>query len=99
MNQYIYVLKPVPRLQKVENWTSMEEETTNRHFSYLKHLKQDGKLILAGKTDGLDELTFGIVVFEASSFEEALSIMEEDPGVKEGIMTATLFPYHVALSR
>lgn len=54
---------------------------------------------MAGKTDGLDEKTFGIVIFEADSEEEAKLIMESDPAVAEGIMNAELFPYRVALMK
>lgn len=45
----------------------------------------------------MDEKTFGIVIFEADSEEEAQLIMKNDPAVAEGIMTADLFPYRVAL--
>lgn len=97
--QYIYTLRPIPRLLKEENWTAREEEITSRHFNYLKAKLADGKLILAGKTSGLDEKTFGIVIFEAESCEEAAEFMNGDPGVKEGIMQAELFPYDIALIR
>ena len=95
--QFIYVLKLIPALLKEENWTEKEEAITVRHFRKLQSLLKEGKLILAGKTDGLDENTFGIVIFEADSEEEARSIMESDPAVAEGIMKAELFPYRVAL--
>jgi uncharacterized protein YciI len=45
----------------------------------------------------MDEKTFGIVIIDVSSEEEAKNIMENDPAVKEGVMTAELFPYRVAL--
>lgn len=50
--QYIYTLRPIPRLLKEENWTAREEEITSRHFNYLKAKLAEGKLILAGKTSG-----------------------------------------------
>lgn len=65
----------------------------------LQGLLKEGKLILAGKTEGLDSKTFGIVIFEADSEEEAKMIMDSDPAVLEGIMTAELHPYRVALMR
>jgi len=97
--QFIYVLKPIPELLKEENWTEKEEAIVERHFVKLQELLREGKLILAGKTEGLDEKTFGIVIFKADSEEEAQSIMKNDPGVAEGIMTAELFPYRVALMK
>jgi uncharacterized protein YciI len=97
--QFIYVLKLIPHLIHAENWTEKEEEIVDRHFARLQALLKEGKLILAGKTSGLDEKTFGIVILEVESEDEALSIMKNDPSVAEGVMTAELFPYHVALIR
>ena len=51
----------------------------------------------AGRTLIMDSSGFGIVILEVDSEEEATSLMESDPAIKEGIMTATLFPYRVAL--
>ncbi len=97
--QFIYVLKPIPRLLKEENWTEKEESITNRHFAYLQKKLAEGNLILAGKTGGMDEKTFGIVIIEVDSEEEAYTMMNNDPGISEGIMTAELYPYKVALMR
>lgn len=97
--QYIYVLRPIERLRKEENWTETEENIVNEHFNSLVRLKEGGKLILAGKTGGLDDTTFGIVIFEADNDEEASAIMNSDPAVEKGVMTAELFPYRVAIAR
>lgn len=99
LEQYIYVLKPRADLLIEENWTDKENEAVERHFAYLKKLKSEGILILAGKTKGMDESTFGIVVLEAEDEAQARILMMEDPGVFSGIMSAELFPYHVALMR
>jgi uncharacterized protein len=95
--QFLYKLTLVEKLTNDKNWTDKENAVVGRHFSYLQKMQDDRKLILAGKTKGLDADTFGIVIFEAESEEEALSLMNGDPAVKEGIMTAELFPYQVAL--
>ena len=95
--QFIYVLKLVPHLLYEKNWTDTEEKIVNRHFEVLEKLQQQGKLILAGRTMNFDEKTFGIVIFEAESEQDAYIIMENDPAVKEKVMTAELFPYRVAL--
>ena len=97
--QYIYVLKLIPSLLNPDNWTEREETIINRHFLKLQELLEQGKLILAGKTSGIDEKTFGIVILEAESEAYAMTIMENDPAVAEGVMTAELFPYQVALAR
>ena len=97
--QFIYVLTLIPPLLNPDNWTEKEEKIVDRHFANLQKLLNEGKLILAGKTSGLDEKTFGIVIMEVETDDEALSIMENDPAVAEGIMQAELFPYQVALLR
>ncbi|RLQ97485.1 YciI family protein [Falsibacillus albus] len=95
--QYVYILKLIPELLNEENWTEKENGIVAEHFEALQELKADGKLILAGRTLNMDETTFGLAVFEADSEQQAKEIMESDPAVKKGIMTATLFPYRVAL--
>ncbi len=97
--QFIYVLKPIPKLVKPENWTERDNQIVGRHFKRLQDFLKEGRLILAGRTLNNDPSTFGIVIFEAQSEKEARQIMEGDPAVKEKIMTAKLFPYRVALMR
>lgn len=95
--QYIYVLKLIPELLDEDNWTEKENEIVARHFKVLQSLQGDGKLILAGRTLDMDQNSFGIVILKANDNEEARTLMENDPAVKEGIMTAKLHPYRVAL--
>lgn len=95
--QFIYILKLIPTLLNESNWTEKHEEIVSIHFSVLQGLHKDGKLILAGRTLNMDEKTFGIVILEVESEEEAQYIMKNDPAVAKGIMTAELFPYKVAL--
>lgn len=97
--QFIYVLKLIPALLQEDRWTEREEKIVGRHFEKLQKLLEEGKLILAGKTSGIDEKTFGIVILEVESQEEAITIMKNDPSVAEGIMTAELFSYKVALMK
>ena len=97
--QFIYVLKLIPSLLDERNWTPREEATVETHFQYLKRLSEAGTMILVGRTQQMDEETFGIAVFEAASQEDARRIMENDPAVQGGIMTAKLFPFRVALRR
>ena len=75
--QFIYVLKLIPSLLFPENWTDKEEKIVDSHFSRLLELRNDGRLILAGKTSGLDDKTFGIVILEVDSDDEALTIMQQ----------------------
>ena len=97
MKEYIYKLTLVERLFVADNWTDEDEQTVFEHFEHLKDLLHQNKLILAGKTAGLDNTTYGIVVFQASDWEEANTIMNRDPALQHGIMTAVLHEYNVAL--
>lgn len=97
INQFIYVLKLILRLLDLDNWTKVEDQIVERHFNSLQSLQKDGRLILAGRTLNDDSDSFGIVILKVESEDEARILMENDPAVKEGIMTAKLYPYSVAL--
>ncbi len=56
-------------------------------------------MILVGRTLNTDESTFGIAAFEAQAEVAMRVLVYNDPAIKQGVMTATLFPYRVALMR
>lgn len=95
--QYIYVLKLIDRLLDEENWTEKENNIVKEHFETLQKLNKEGTVILAGRTLNTDPDSFGIVILEVENEKEARGIMENDAAVKEGIMTAKLYPYRIAL--
>ena len=47
----------------------------------------------------MDEGTFGITIFEAPDEAGARAVMQTDPAVAAGVMSATLYPYAVAVAR
>ncbi|MBU2491282.1 MAG: hypothetical protein KJ571_01555 [Bacteroidetes bacterium] len=98
-NQFIYKLKLIPSLLDENNWTERENNIVKIHFERLKELTEKGTVIIAGRTINSDESQFGIVIFEAANIKEAEIFMNEDPAVKEKIMSAELFPFRVALMR
>jgi len=97
--QFIYVLKPTRLEMLTEGATPQEVETVSRHFAYFQDLTANGVMILMGRTQNKDESTFGIAIFEAEDESAAQRIMENDPAVIGGVMTATLYPYKIALMR
>ena len=54
-------------------------------------------VILAGRTQNTDYSSFGIVIINAGSEEEARKVMHDDPAVKNKVVRGELFPYKIAL--
>jgi uncharacterized protein YciI len=95
--QFLYRIRPTRVEMFSEGATEEEAKTVSAHFEYLKDLQKRGALILAGRTLNTDESSFGIIIFNAKSEEQARMIMESDPAVVQGVMQAELYPYRVAL--
>ena len=95
--QFLYQVRPTRPAMLTGGLTERETQVVGEHFAYLKHLVETGVALMAGRTTETGERTFGIVVFEAGSEAEARRIVEDDPAVKNGVMSAELFPYRVAL--
>jgi uncharacterized protein len=77
--------------------TELEKKHVSEHFEYLKGLTNSGTVVLAGRTVNTDVSSFGIVILQADSEDEARRIMNEDPAVKSRVFRAELFPYRMAL--
>jgi uncharacterized protein YciI len=99
LKQYVYVLRPVPRLHDQAAWTERDKALTSAHFQRLRKATDSGQVILAGRTSEDLAKTFGLVIFEAENDTAAEAFMRADPAVDGGVMTATLHPYSVALQR
>jgi uncharacterized protein len=96
-SQYLYQIRPTRLQMLTDGPTDAEAEIISQHFDYLQRLMQEGVVILAGRTLTTDEQSFGIVIFNATSEEAALALMNNDPAVRHRVMDARLFPYRVAL--
>jgi uncharacterized protein YciI len=94
--EFLYKTTPVRLGMVTEGPTDAENEIVGRHFNYLESLTQQGTVLVFGRTQNSGAKTFGIIVFRASSEEEAQSILSNDPAVKEGVMHAELYSYKVA---
>lgn len=93
--EFVYILKSMKENFN-ESGTQEEFSIMGEHFLYLKELLMKNILILAGP-----ELNakFGLAVIETDSEDEARRVMENDPSVAKGVMTAELFPFRVSLLR
>ena len=97
VKDYLYRLRPVRAGMLAEGPTEAEERTLAAHFAYLQELTDRGVVLLAGRTLATGPETFGLVVFRAADEAGARSLMAGDPAVRDGVMTAELFPFRVAL--
>jgi uncharacterized protein YciI len=97
--QFVAVLRLVPRLHVQSAWTLADEQAVGRHFRRLQEGAAAGNVILAGRTQEPLEETFGLIVFEAADPAAARTWAEADPAVAAGVMTVEVHPYQVAIER
>ena len=90
---YLYLIRLREQRTLIDP-TEDEQEILADHFDYLKSAAGQGKVLLAGPCT---DAAFGITIFTATSTEEANTFMNNDPAVKEGIMTAELHPFRISL--
>ena len=99
--QYLGVLTLTEKYKDEKNWGQSDQAIVGQHFQRLVKLKDDGIVILAGRTDY--ELNnadmMGLVIFYAKDDSAALLFMMEDPAVKNKIMNAKVHPYSVAVNK
>ncbi|MBX2806186.1 MAG: YciI family protein [Hyphomicrobiales bacterium] len=77
----------------IEGPTAEEEKVLEKHFSYIREMTEKGVVQLAGRTTEKDIKAFGLVVLRADSEQGALEVMQNDPGIKLGVMWAELSPF------
>jgi len=97
-NEYLYMLRLVRPALLSEGPTPAEAAIRDRHVRYVEGLKTSGALILAGRVRTEPERSFGLVIFRAADATEARLVMEADPAVGDGLMTAELFEFPVAFA-
>jgi uncharacterized protein YciI len=97
MPEFLYKLQLVRGDMLRTGPTESEQATVAEHFAYLQGLHAQGKIILVGRTMTTDENTMGLAVFRAESEDAARRIVDADPVVVKGVMTATLYPFKVVL--
>lgn len=91
---YLLTLKPM-RPEMPFSPTEKEIDSVSRHFQRLVRLKEEGVLVLAGRTTEGD--VTGIAVFYAETDDEAEAFMKEDPCIAEGVMTGKVEPFGIAI--
>lgn len=97
MKQFLYRVQPVREEMLASGPTERESGIISDHFEYLKELTRRGTVLCAGRTLNTDPSSFGFVVLQVESEEDAGRVMAGDPAVREGVMVARLFPFQMAL--
>lgn len=97
LKQFLYRIQPTRLAMLSEGPTEEEERIVGEHFAYLNGLTEKGTVLLAGRTLNEDDDTFGLVIFQTETEDEARQIMKNDPAVVQNVMSAKLFPYRIVL--
>jgi uncharacterized protein len=99
--QWLGILTLADKYKEEKNWTKQDEAITGEHFQRLVKLKNEGLVILAGRTmlELSDAGMMGLVIFYAKDEKEAQQFMQDDPAVKNKIMLAKVVPYSVAVNK
>ena len=92
-SDYLYVVRPTRPEMLSDGMTETEKDAVAAHFEYLRELADRGVVRLAGRTLDSGAQTFGLVVFAATAKTEAQRLVDNDPAVRESVMTAELFPF------
>jgi len=94
MRSYVMViLKTGPNDKTLTNEID-RAEIFKGHFSNMKTLAEDKKLVLAGPFGDPDGIRRGLYIFNVKTVEEAQELVMTDPAVKAGIFTAEFTPYY-----
>jgi uncharacterized protein YciI len=97
-HQHIYRLHPTRTDMLATGPTNEEAAIIHEHAAYLRQLCDAGVVVLAGRTLTTGPESFGIVILEANE-GRARRLMQEDPAVDRGVMTAELLPFRIAMQR
>lgn len=95
--QFIYILSLNKQYHDLGNWTEATNQTMDAHFNYLKTLFEKGVMKHVGRTDmpfGSEDLK-GFAIFETETEESANNLMNNDPAVRDDLMSAKLLPYKI----
>ena len=93
---WLVVLRPVRKEMPFEP-TEEESRAVGEHFAYLQRLRDEGKLVLAGPSLVAPGDTIGIGVYDVEDEAEARALLDADPAVTSGVMTAELRPFRISV--
>lgn len=91
--QFVYEIKLFEQFQHKSRWTDKEHQIQKEHLAYLDSLTKAGTIEMAGiQSQGLSDHK-GIILLNVKDYEEARAIAINDPSVKDGMMTVSIFSF------
>ena len=72
--------------------SGMTDDLKKQHIANVMSLLESGKVIIAGPFNDESDVA-GIIIFRASSADEARALAENDPAVKAGFFSAEMHPW------
>lgn len=92
MKNYIFVILKTGE-NKTKNKAFIDSCFTG-HMANINKLAQSKKLVVAGPFGKNESDLRGIFILNVSSIAEAQDLLESDPAIKEGLLTAQLTPWY-----
>ncbi|MFN4234567.1 MAG: YciI family protein [Bacteroidia bacterium] len=92
MKNYIFVILKTGSNQSANK--SFVDSCFKGHMSNMGVLIEQGKLIVAGPFGKNDKSYRGIFILNAKDFEEAQTILQSDPAIKENLLEAELYKWY-----
>lgn len=94
MRSYVMVILKTGPNDKTLTDETERAEIFKGHFSNMRSLTEDKKLILAGPFTDPEGIMRGLYIFNVKTVEEAQKLVMTDPAVKAGIFTPEFTPYY-----
>ncbi len=91
MNYFVFIYRPGPAW--LPNRSVLQQPLAG-HFAYMEKLQQNGVLCLGGPFKD-DTGAFGVI--QATDFENASTLILDDPAVRDGVVEAEVHPWHPAV--
>ena len=94
-NYYAIRTRPTRPAMMVEGLNERERESFVRHSAWLKERTAAGVFIFVGRTRDAGTDGWALAVIKADSDEDARRIMNDDPFVRDGVVTPELVGFDI----
>ena len=92
---WLVLLRPVREAMAFEP-TEDESRVIGEHYEHLQALRLAGKLVVAGPSPVPGD-PIGIEILDVEDEDEVRAIVDGDPAVASGLMTAEIRPFRISV--